>query len=70
MIAPWRGLSRYEAGLRVGDVILEINRQKVRNSRDAIELTRKIKDRALLRVWSKGGNRFVVIETPKKEKSG
>ena len=64
------GTPAHEAGLRPGDVVLEINRQKVRNSRDAIELTRKIKDRALLRVWSKGGNRFVVIETPKKEKSG
>ena len=50
-------------------VILEINRQKVRNSHDAVELTRKIKDRALLRVWSKNGSRFVVLDTGKKEKS-
>ena len=53
----------FEAGLRPGDVLLEISRQKVRNAREAVELSRKLKERALLRVWSKGGSRFIVVST-------
>ncbi len=53
----------YEAGLRVGDIILEINRQKVSSARELTEISRKLKgSRALLRVWSRGGSRFLVIE--------
>ncbi|HMJ66785.1 MAG TPA: Do family serine endopeptidase [Candidatus Binatia bacterium] len=53
----------YEAGLRVGDIILEINRQKVSSARDVVEISRKIKgNRALLRVSSRAGSRFIVIE--------
>jgi serine protease Do len=56
----------YEAGLRPGDVILEINRQKVSGARDLSQFARKAKDaRALLRVWRQGGSRFVVIEPEK-----
>jgi len=67
VISVESGTSAYEAGLRPGDVILEINRQKVRNAREAIQLSRNIKDRALLRVWSKTGSRFVVVEAGKKQ---
>ena len=57
----------YEAGLRVGDVILEINRQKVSNARDVVDLSRKAKgNRALLRVWGRGGGHFIVIEPEQK----
>jgi S1-C subfamily serine protease len=53
----------YEAGLRPGDVILEINRQRVRDADSAIETSKKLKNnRVLLRVWSKGATRFVVVE--------
>lgn len=42
--------------LREGDVIVEINRQPVRNADDAVELSEKAKgDSILLRVWSRDG---------------
>jgi serine protease Do len=56
----------YEAGLREGDVILEINRKKVTSADDAVDLSEKIKDkRVLLRVWSHGGSRFLVVDESK-----
>jgi serine protease Do len=51
------------AGLRPGDVIQSINRQDVRNAGEASTLTQNAKDRrALLRVWSSNGSRFILIE--------
>jgi serine protease Do len=53
----------YEAGLREGDVLLEVNRTPVENAADAIALSEKIeKDRILLRVWSRGGSRYLVVD--------
>src|ERR1035437_2520563 len=44
-----------EAGLRAGDVIIEINRQPVRGADDAVALSEEGKgDRILLRVWRGG----------------
>ncbi len=59
--------SAQEAGLRPGDVILEIDRQPVRDADDAVQLSRKAKEeRILLRVWSKGeglgGTHFLVVD--------
>ncbi len=55
------------AGLRAGDVILEINRQPVSNADEAVELSGRGKgERVLLRVWSNGGSRFVVVESGKR----
>ena len=55
-----------EAGLRVGDVILEVNRKPIRNAEDAVEATRNVKDKTvLLRVWSQGGIRFLVVDESK-----
>jgi serine protease Do len=57
-----------EAGLRPGDVILEIDRQPVRDADAAVALSQKSKDdRMLLRVWSRNGNgpggtRYLVVE--------
>jgi len=52
-----------EAGLKPGDVILEINRQPVKNAEDAVRLTERPKDKTtLLRVWSNGGSRYVVVD--------
>ena len=56
----------FEAGLRPGDVILEINRKSVRNSEDAVKLSENVKDDALLRVWSRGGSRYVVLQKAEK----
>jgi serine protease Do len=56
----------YEAGLRTGDVILEINRQKISGPREVAEAIRKAKGgRLLMRVWSRNGGRFIVIESEK-----
>ena len=52
-----------EAGLRPGDVITEINRQPVRTADEAVKLTETTSDKTtLLRVWSNGGSRFVVVD--------
>jgi serine protease Do len=56
----------FEAGLREGDVIQEINRKPVKSAEDAVQLTENVKDRrTLLRVWSKGGSRYVVVDENK-----
>jgi serine protease Do len=56
----------FEAGLRPGDVIQEINRKPVKSADDAVQLTENKKDKnTLLRVWSKGGSRYVVVDENK-----
>jgi len=56
----------WEAGLRPGDVIREMNRRPVRGAEDAIEAAQDLQNaRILLRVWSGGGNRFVVVDESK-----
>jgi serine protease Do len=56
----------YEAGLREGDVILEINRKQVHNADEAVEMSDKIKDkRILLRVWTRGASRYLVVDESK-----
>jgi serine protease Do len=63
------------AGLKQGDVIMEIGKQKVKNSQQAIDLSEKIKsdEQILLRVWSGGpaaggGTRYLVVEPEKPSK--
>jgi len=57
----------YEAGLREGDVIMEINRKPVVSAEQAVELSAKNdrKGSVLLRVWSRGGTRYVVVKEDK-----
>ncbi len=56
----------YSAGLREGDVILEINRKPVRSADEAVELSSNTKDkRILLRVWSRGASRYLVVDESK-----
>jgi len=51
------------AGLRPGDVILEINRRRVTNADEAVRVSEQVKgNRALLRIWSGGGSRYLVVE--------
>jgi S1-C subfamily serine protease len=53
-------------GLRPGDVILEVGRQKVRNSREFAAAARRARDRGLLlRVWRDGASQFVVVHPEK-----
>jgi serine protease Do len=45
-----------EAGLQKGDVIVEINRQPVKNSDKAVELCKQAKgNQILLKIWRRGG---------------
>lgn len=54
-----------KAGLQVGDVILEINNQAVDGPEHAIELGRaRTKDYVLLRVWTAGRSRYLLVECP------
>jgi len=56
----------YEAGLREGDVIQEINRKPVASADEAVRMTEKADSKTtLLRVWSKGGSRYVVVDESK-----
>jgi serine protease Do len=58
----------YRAGLRAGDVVVEIDRKPVRNADEAVQLSKDIKDNVLLRVWSKGGSRYLVVDNTKRRK--
>ena len=56
----------YEAGLRQGDVIQEINRKPVSTADDAVKLTENVKDKkVLLRVYSQGGSHYLVVDESK-----
>jgi serine protease Do len=52
-----------KAGLRPGDVILEINKQPVTSAQDAVELSTKAEsNKTLLRLFSRGSTIFVVVD--------
>jgi serine protease Do len=58
------GTTAERAGLQAGDVIEELNRKPVRTLRDATAMLHNEQEGAvLLRVWSDGGSRYVVLET-------
>jgi len=65
--------SAAEAGLRIGDVIREINKKPVTSADEAVELSEKIKEETvLLRVWTpdgngRGSNRYVVVQEEKRK---
>ena len=55
----------FAAGLRPGDVILEINRERVRSAEDAVRLTEESTEsmRTLLRIWNaRAGIRYLVVD--------
>jgi serine protease Do len=55
------------AGLRSGDVILEIERHPIGGTQEAIVAARELKgDRVLLRVWSNGSSHYVVVNSTKR----
>ncbi len=62
-----------EAGLRQGDVIMEINHQIIRNSDDAVRESEQARsERLLLRVWSRSGNgvtgtRYLAVDNTKRQ---
>ena len=59
----------FEAGLRPGDVIQEIDRKPVKNAEEAVAMSDLKGKSVLLRVWSRGGSHFVVVK-PSEEKAG
>jgi serine protease Do len=56
-----------QAGLKAGDVIIEINHHAVANAEDAVKLTEKAGNRiTLLRVWSGDGSHYMVVDESNK----
>jgi serine protease Do len=52
----------YEAGLRTGDVILEINHQPVKDAADAVQDMAKPKGtETLVKVWSPQGIHYLTV---------
>jgi len=53
-----------KAGLREGDVIQEVNKQSVRNAKELVAISKKLKpnEKILIRVWSQGRSGFVALE--------
>lgn len=63
-----------EAGLRTGDVLLEIDRHPVKDADSAVALSEKANgDQVLLRVWSRGenggpsGTHYLVVDNTKRK---
>ena len=56
----------YEAGLRPGDVIQEIDHKRVTNAAEAVEVSKHVKtNQVLVRVWSRGASDYVVVDEGK-----
>jgi serine protease Do len=53
-----------KAGLREGDVIQEVNKQPVKNAKDLVAISKRLKpnEKILIRVWSQGRSGFVALE--------
>src|SRR5437773_200696 len=53
-----------KAGLREGDVIQEVNKQPVRNAKELVAISKRLKpnEKILIRVWSQGRSGFVALE--------
>ncbi len=53
-----------KAGLREGDVIQEVNKQPVKNAKDLVAISKKLKptDKILMRVYSQGRSGYVALE--------
>ena len=60
------GSAAYEAGLRTGDVITEINRKPVKDAGQAVAACEKPADKqTLVKVWNHSGNRYVIVDESK-----
>jgi serine protease Do len=53
-----------QAGLRVGDVIQEVNKQPIKNAKDLVALSKKLKpnEKVLMRVYSQGRSGYIALE--------
>jgi serine protease Do len=53
----------YEAGLRTGDVILEINHQPVKDAEDAVRDTAQTQgNETLVKIWSPQGIHYLTVQ--------
>jgi serine protease Do len=53
----------YQAGLRTGDVITELNRKPVKSAQDAIADTEKPDgNQTLVKVWTKAGSHYLTVD--------
>ena len=67
-VAPDSASAR--AGVSAGDVILEINRQRVTSADDAVKLSAKAEGKkTLLKLWSHGSTIFVVVDETESAKA-
>jgi len=53
-----------QSGLREGDVIQEVNKQPVKNAKDLVAVSKKLKpnEKILMRVYSQGRSSYVALE--------
>jgi len=52
----------YEAGLRVGDVITELNHKPVKDAQDAVaDSQNQAGSETLVKLWTKGGSHYLTI---------
>jgi serine protease Do len=52
----------YEAGLRVGDLITEINHRPIKSAQEAVEATSaKANGETLVKVYRNGGSQYVAV---------
>ena len=53
-----------QAGLREGDVIQELNKKPVKNAKDLVAFSKKLKpnEKILMRVYSQGRSGYVALE--------
>jgi serine protease Do len=53
-----------KAGLREGDVIQEVNKQSVKNAKELVAASKKLKpnEKILMRVWSQGRSGYIALE--------
>ena len=53
----------YEAGLREGDVIIEINHHPVKGAQDAVDFTaHPTSNQTLVKAWTRNGVRYFTVE--------
>jgi serine protease Do len=58
----------YDAGLRPGDVIVEINRIPVRSEMEVAAITNKTSgDQTLIRIWRQGASHYLTVDESKTE---
>jgi len=56
----------YDAGLRPGDVIQEIDHKRVTTADEAVEVSKHVKTKqVLVRIWSRGRSDYVVVDEGK-----